>query len=267
MMTSQRTPSDRTPSDLRLMTRGAVHESDCEYARMKVLEAARSASRPVLDAHVELRQESNPSLERPAIAKATLDVGGRHVRAHVAAESMREAIDLLEARLRRQLRTRAERDRERVHEGAVPTAGEWRHGDLPSHRPEFQPRAVAEREVRRVKSLAPTPLTAEQAAHEMTALSYDFFVFDDATSGAGSLLYRAEDGRLVLMVQASDGTEPFEVDARSPERMTVDEAMALLSGNDNLFVFFSEPPSGRGAVLYRRYDGHYGLLTTDSRPS
>jgi hypothetical protein len=134
------------------------------------------------------------------------------------------------------LRTLAERERGGVHEGAMPAAGEWRHSDLPGHRPEFHPRAVAEREVRRVKSLAPTQLTPEQAALEMTALSYDFFLFHDATSGADSLLYRA-----------------------------AEEAVVRLNGSDDRFVFFSEPPSGRGAVLYCRYDGHYGLLTTNSR--
>jgi ribosome-associated translation inhibitor RaiA len=258
--------SRQPTSDLRLMTRGAVDESAREYARVKVLEASRSASQPVLDAHAELRQESNPSLERPAIAKATLDVGGRRVRAHVAAESMREAIDLLEASLRQQLRTLAGRERERVHEGKVPVPGEWRHSDLPSDRPVFWPRAVPEREVRRIKSLAPAKLTPEQAALEMTALSYDFFLFHDATSGGDSVLYRAADGRFVLKIQAPGDPGPFAVDSLAPVRMTVEEATALLNGTDDRFVFFSEPPSGRGAVLYRRYDGHYGLLTTHSRP-
>ena len=257
--------TQRPLSDPRLMTRGTVHEPDREYARAKVLEAVRSASRPVLDAHVELRQEANPSLDRPAIAKATLDVSGRLVRAHVAAKSMREAVDLLEDRLRQQLRTLAERERGRVHEGAAPAAGEWRHSDLPGHRPEFHARAVAEREVRRIKSLAPAQLTPEQAALEMTALAYDFFLFHDATSGADSLLYRSAAGAPVLMTQAAGDPGPFAVDAIAPERMTVEEAVARLNGSDDRFVFFSEPPSGRGAVLYRRYDGHYGLLTTNSR--
>jgi hypothetical protein len=26
------------------------------------------------------------------------------------------------------------------------------------------------------------------------------------------------------------------------------------------FVFFRDPTTGRGSVLYHRYDGHYGLL-------
>lgn len=47
--------------------------------------------------------------------------------------------------------------------------------------------------------------------------------------------------------------------------ITVEEAVARLNGNDDRFVFFSELPSGRGAVLYRRYKGHHGLLTTNSR--
>ncbi len=43
--------------------------------------------------------------------------------------------------------------------------------------------------------------------------------------------------------------------------MRVEEAVARLNLSDDRFVFFYDPPSGRGMVLYRRYVGHYGLLT------
>ncbi len=213
MTSSQRSAP---PARLRIMTQGPVPDSEREYAREKVLRVSRLARRPVLDAHAELRQEANPSLERPAIAKATLDVGGRRVRAHVVARDMHEAIDLLEARLRQRLRTLVERERALVHEGAAQAGGEWRHGDLASHRPEFQSRAVEEREVRRVKSLSPTPLTPDQAALEMTALSYDFFLFHDAASGVEIMLYRGADGHLVLKGKTAGDPGPFDVDPISP---------------------------------------------------
>ena len=41
------------------------------------------------------------------------------------------------------------------------------------------------------------------------------------------------------------------------------EAAALLDETDDAFVFFADPGSdlNRGNVLYRRFDGHYGLIT------
>jgi hypothetical protein len=39
------------------------------------------------------------------------------------------------------------------------------------------------------------------------------------------------------------------------------QAIELLDLTDARFVFFTDPASGRGAVLYRRSDGRYGLLT------
>ena len=35
----------------------------------------------------------------------------------------------------------------------------------------------------------------------------------------------------------------------------------LLDEGDEPFVFFAEPDTSRGQVLYRRFDGHYGLIT------
>ena len=39
------------------------------------------------------------------------------------------------------------------------------------------------------------------------------------------------------------------------------DAEALLDEGDEPFVFFAIPGSNRGQVVYRRYDGHYGLIT------
>ena len=39
-------------------------------------------------------------------------------------------------------------------------------------------------------------------------------------------------------------------------------AAALLDEGDAAFVFFAEPGTDGGQVLYRRFDGHYGLITS-----
>jgi hypothetical protein len=43
--------------------------------------------------------------------------------------------------------------------------------------------------------------------------------------------------------------------------LPLNEAEVLLDECDEPFVFFAEPDSGRSQVLYRRFDGHYGLIT------
>jgi adenosine/AMP kinase len=78
--------------------RGQVSERARHAAEEKLAKLARLAPRPVLFARATLVREADPALERPAIAKATMDVSGRIVRAHVAAPEMSEAIDLLVVR-------------------------------------------------------------------------------------------------------------------------------------------------------------------------
>lgn len=44
-------------------------------------------------------------------------------------------------------------------------------------------------------------------------------------------------------------------------RTSLEEAIDLLDASEQPFVFFLDPQTGRGRVLYRRYEGHYGLLS------
>jgi len=79
------------------------HPATVAYARSKILAAARAAPRNVRFARITLTFEEHRSIERPAKAEVTLDVDGRVVRAEAAARSSKEAIDLVEQRLRRRL--------------------------------------------------------------------------------------------------------------------------------------------------------------------
>jgi ribosome-associated translation inhibitor RaiA len=65
--------------------------------------AGRFAARPILYARVTVRTDPDPAVPRPAFAAATLDVSGRTVVVHAAADTPLDAIDLLERRLRRRL--------------------------------------------------------------------------------------------------------------------------------------------------------------------
>ena len=71
-----------------VVTKGQVAPDAVDYARVKIAHAARHGSAVALHAVVRLTQAADPAQARPAIAEATLDLGGSVVRAHVAATTM-----------------------------------------------------------------------------------------------------------------------------------------------------------------------------------
>lgn len=118
-------------------------------------------------AAVKLSEHADRDLARRVIAQANLDVNGRLVRAQVEADTAREAIDLLQARLRHRLERSAEHWE--AMRGGVPRAGgnEWRHESKPRDRPKYFPRPKSERRIMRHKSYSLPTCTVEEAAFEM----------------------------------------------------------------------------------------------------
>lgn len=265
---STKTQQTRTGFSFVTTIRGGVTPDQRRYAVEKLTRLAKLAHWPVLFARLELRQEADPALERPAVAKASLDLSGRQVRAHVAAPTMEAAVDELEARLRRRLEILEEHREARRTETGLPTTGEWRHGNLPSHRPGYFPRAAEERDVVSHKTFAGALMSPEEAVFEMELLDHDFLLFTNATTAADNVVYRKPDGGYGLMF---DGEDPSRVSAYA-DSISVDPAPAptlvfhaaieRLDADDEPFVFFIDATTGRGRVLYRRYDGHYGLIET-----
>ena len=234
--------------EVQVSSKGAVSHEVREYARAKLVRTAAHARRPVLRAHVHLRLDPNPALDRPAIANAQVDVSGRLVCGHVAAREMREAVDLLDGRIRRGLETLAGRDEGRYHEPGTATPGEWRHGDLATRRPEFFPRPAEEREIIPRTTPAQGAMAEEVAILEMALLDQDFLLFADADSGDDACVYRRSDGSAGRLGPLGPA-------------MAVKDAAGMLDLSGERFVFFTDRATGRGAILYRRYDGHYGLAS------
>jgi ribosome-associated translation inhibitor RaiA len=245
--------------------RGEVTPATMDYARQKVGAVLRLAPAPVLFARVTLAQETAPDIERPAIAKASLDVNGQPVRAHVAAATMPEAIDLLEAKLRHGLEVLTERRQSRRHEPAAPAAGSWRSGMVPTARPEWFPRPVEERELVRHKSHLLHEQTVAEAAEDLELLDQDWLLFTERTTTTDALLERTDAGYRLTMPTSGpapslDLDAPVELRREAP-RMDLPTALTLLEELDARLVFFVDADTGRGRVVYRRYDGHYGTLT------
>src|SRR4051812_38257582 len=285
-MSRKQTRSAPAPEVQVTVRGGEVPVDSRDYAAEKIGQVADFSARPVLYAHVVLQVVGDPARTRPALAEATLDVNGTLLRAHVAAAGTHEAVDLLEGRLRRQLVQLEGRVQNRHHRTGVAGEHEWRHGDLPRGRPEYRDRPVEERTVVRHKMLALQATSPDEAVGDMEQVGHDFYLFTDRSSGQDAVVYRlpaggygghTADGARLSLETSHPGRSDAAMQAALPEGvamqaalpegvgaaapMTEEEAVAHLDLAGAAFVFPLAPGTGRGRVLYRRYDGHYGLIT------
>lgn len=98
------TSSGFTSEDIVVHVRGEIPADGPEYARHALGPLLERVGRPVRSLEVELRHEPDPAHEHPMLAKATLDLDGHPIRAHVAADHVPEAIDLMADTLKRRVR-------------------------------------------------------------------------------------------------------------------------------------------------------------------
>jgi hypothetical protein len=259
------TGEEGTP--IEVSVHGDVRADAVDYARGRVRAVMEHVGEPVRFAGLKLTVSADPARVRPALAQATLDVDGDIVRAHVAGHELREAADLLQRRLSDKVEHRASRRRALRRRGERSEAGEWRHGDASADRPLHFDRPPDQRQLVRHKMFALEELTPDEAAFDMEQLDYDFHLFRDLASGEDAVLERLPDRTWRLTRLHAAGVEPGPtaieltvVDHAAPGS-SVDEAIARLEAGGEPFVFFSDVASGRGSVVYRRYDGHYGLVS------
>jgi ribosome-associated translation inhibitor RaiA len=265
MSKATREPTNRELLEVVVQARGAVSVDERAYAQTKVAHVLEKAPTPVLFARVDLVAHSDPARERPSFAKAEADINGRLVRAHVAGATMREAIDRLEARLTDRLERLVHHQEAKHLRFRGDKEREWRHGDIVSWRPSYFPRPVEERELVRRKTFALHAVTPDEAALELELLDHDFYLFVNAETGEDNVIARADgDAYELLEPSATSSLTETIADVRHspirPSTMPIEEALKLLDLGNEPFVFFLDPTSRRGHVVYRRYDGHYGLI-------
>src|SRR6478736_3493079 len=95
-------------TDVVVQARGDVTPADREYAATKIGRLSGLVAAPVLYARVVLTIHEDPARDRPVSAN------GRLVGAHVAAGTVPEAVDRLDARLRERLERYAHRQQSKA---------------------------------------------------------------------------------------------------------------------------------------------------------
>ena len=242
-------------------TRGDVTKATVRYAREKVVKVYRYTPEEIRSAHVVLTLSGDPARERPALAEVNLEFDGTRVRAQVAAAEMNEAIDLVTDRLQETLVHQRDRAKTRQRWLADQAEHEWRHGMVSSPTLDHFRRPAEEREVVRRKTFALAPMTVAEAAFDMDLLGHEFYLFVDRDSGHDAVVRRTQDGYAVRgdLAPPTDAAVPVSYDGLAP-MLSIDEARTRLDLAGEPFVFFVDSDTGRGQVLYLRYDGHYGLI-------
>jgi hypothetical protein len=102
------------------------------------------------------------------------------------------------------------------------------------------------------------------AIHEMRSLGEPFHFFTDRTNGRDAVVHRRKDGRFAVagtIVPPEDApdSESVVIESDAP-LMTVEVAQQRLEAGREEFVFFRDPVTRRGKVLYRRADGACALI-------
>jgi len=247
-------------------TQGNVSEGAVSFAARQVSSLLQMAPEPVLFARVRLIMAPDPAVQRPAIVQLNIDMNGRLIRAQAAGETMREATHRACDRLRVRI-GRAARNWAAIRGiRPVPGPGEWRHQSRPAPRVPYFPRPPDERTVVRHKSYALAHETPDEAAAEAELLDYDFHLFTEKSTGEDSVIYHSRDGYRLALAHPRAGRLgsvhlSITVSQATAPRQSLAEAIARLEATGQPFHFFVNIQTGRGNLIYHRYDGHYGLIT------
>lgn len=253
-------------AQIRVETHGKVPPWAVGLATAKMKSVTAIAAEPVLSVRVLLAVAPDPAVPRPALAQVTVDMNGRVIRAQAAETTMRLAVEQMASRLRVRLGRAARNWAARRGTTATDEAGEWRHQRIPAGRPSYFPRPADQRLVLRRASYSAGPQTPQEAVAELDLLDYDFHLFVERATGADSVLARVPGGYRLTLARP----ELARLMAPLPDSVTVSDlpvptlavaaAADLLEESGERFTFFTDAASGRGSVIYHRYDGHYGLL-------
>lgn len=128
-----------------------------------------------------------------------------------------------------------------------------------------EPRAIARR-----KQCTLLTCTPAEAVAVLDAMDYDAHLFTDSETGEDAVVHWAAGGVRLIRQRATyppvwppeaiGGSVPIVVDAEPAPRLSSGDAVNVLCRKGLPFLFCTDPDSGRGGLLYRRYDGDLALV-------
>ncbi|GAA1965031.1 sigma 54 modulation/S30EA ribosomal C-terminal domain-containing protein [Catenulispora subtropica] len=191
------------------------------------------------------------------VAQANARAARRPIRVQVAAATLDQAADDLAERLGRRI----------LEAAACWSARPWPDSDdasVPSRLPPGE-RAINLGLLARIKIVPLVACPPEVAAAVMDLMDYPAHLFIDADTGLDAMVHRSGPTgyRLTRLRPAPPppaNAIPLTVDPRPAPALEPEQAMARLDDTGLGHLFFTDPDSGRGQLLYRRFDTRYTLV-------
>lgn len=250
-------------------TRGPIEPQMIELAQETLADLENSVGRSLGQSRVVLRQEKD-GIPHAARAEGEVSLGGKMIRGHVAADTMPRAIHELADRLQQQIRRHIDRLTSIRRKPAEAPEGKWDQDTWVPLRPSQSMLAPGERDVIRRKVFELVPLKAIEAANLMSELDHGFYLFHDSEADTDSVVYLRDDDQLAVIAPqgvpaVGDGSDGIlRESSRYSGSLTLEDAVSEMDELNHRFMFFNDAATGQGAVLYLRYDGHYGLIEQEA---
>jgi hypothetical protein len=224
---------------------GAVPHEVLADTRERVALAAQGAGAPV-----EVERVRLAAVGGAALAQVNAEVDGRRIRVQETAKGLAEAVDRLADSLRRRI---------------AAVTGAWSPCPWPRPSRLAAPAAGGAGQILRVKSPTLVWCPPEAAARTLDAMDYGIHLFTDPATGTDAVVYRVGPtgyrlARTVAAAPPPRSTVPLTLSPQAAPRLTERQAVDRLVAAELPFLFYAVPGSGSGRVLYRRFDGHLGLI-------
>ncbi|MFJ9841597.1 sigma 54 modulation/S30EA ribosomal C-terminal domain-containing protein [Kitasatospora sp. NPDC101155] len=227
---------------------GRVPREVLAEGRARIAAAAQGANALVEALKVRLSATGSGVL-----AQVNAEVDGRRVRVQETSQGFAKAVDRIGEQLRRRI---------------AAVNGTWKPQPWPQPGPPAElAGAVAssrDRQITRVKSPSLVWCSPEAAVRTLDAMDYDIHLFIDPATETDAVVYRTgPTGYRLARTTAAPPSRcavPLTLSPHGARRLSAEQAVARLEAADLPFLFYAAPDSGRGRVLYRRYDGHLGLI-------
>lgn len=217
------------------------------------------------------------------LAQANALTPERNVRVQVSARALGDAVDELVDRLRVRLTEAAGRwsAHGRPDDEAARDVPPDVPSDVPSDlRPAVRPYPDTRGRIARFKTVPLVWCSADVAAATMDLMDYRAHMFTDAATEADAVVYRAgPTGYRLLRLRPAEAAPgggvgakgvgaatavvavgTVAVDPRPAPVLRIADAVARLDAGGLGHLFFADRGTGRGRLLYRRFDHRYGLI-------
>jgi sigma 54 modulation/S30EA-like ribosomal protein len=241
-----------------VVVRGGIGLEEARRAEGAVRAVLARLDEPARFVRLRLAAQGEPGGPVRVLVQATVLVHGQKVRVQCAGPTVDAAMDQLCGGLGNRVEHAVRRP-----SGLPATDAPGRHLAYSA----YPARPGAERMIMRCKTVHPAVRTVDGAALELDLLDHEFHLFVEAGSGQVSVLYRAPGGYRLLQANPRPdmvvhGGVPVRPSLTPAPRLTVPDAAHAMDESGRSFLFFIDADSGRSHVLYRRYDGHYAMLST-----